>query len=206
MILKITFVATLPWGNVRMKFTLPKWGLGSPPRLPKRTLETWEFNYRGQNTLHWGVLYIIENLSKCRCWKWAHMGHLDICSTRYGKEGLGLKLVIWLPTTKSRESTQPQCVQVECDTPLESFQREIQVCFRPHPNRRSEQRVMTSQSPESPNQNSFGTLPWESQNKKPFGCGCHEEAQRILHGGRWWLPPSPGRDESCESRVACGLS
>jgi hypothetical protein len=21
--------------------------------------------------------------------------------------------------------------------------------------------------------------------------------QRILYGGRWWLPPSPGRGESC---------
>jgi len=34
----------------------------------------------------------------------------------------------------------------------------------------------------------------------------HGEAQRILYGGRWWLPLSLGRDESCESRVAHGLS
>jgi len=34
--------------------------------------------------LHRGVLYIIENISKCRCQKWAFMGHLDIYSTRYG--------------------------------------------------------------------------------------------------------------------------
>jgi hypothetical protein len=48
------------------------------------TLETLEFNFRGQNTSHWGVLYIFGNLSKCRCRKWACMGHLDNCSTRYG--------------------------------------------------------------------------------------------------------------------------
>jgi hypothetical protein len=36
--------------------------------------------------LHWGVLYIIEKLSKCRCRKWACMSHLDICSTSYGKK------------------------------------------------------------------------------------------------------------------------
>jgi len=24
--------------------------------------------------------------------------------------------------------------------------------------------------------------------------------QRILYGGRWWLPPSPGRGESCGSK------
>jgi len=47
---------------------------------------------------------------------------------------------------------------------------------------------MTSQSPGSPNWDSFGTPPWESWDKKPFGCGCHGEVQRILYGGRWWLP------------------
>jgi hypothetical protein len=30
--------------------------------------------------------------------------------------------------------------------------------------------------------------------------------QRILYGGRWWLPLSPGRGESSESKVARGLS
>jgi hypothetical protein len=48
--------------------------------------ETSEFDCRGQNTLHWGVLYIIGKLSKCQCQKWACMGHLDIYSTRYGKK------------------------------------------------------------------------------------------------------------------------
>jgi len=42
--------------------------------------------------------------------------------------------------------------------------------------------------------------------KKSFGCRCCEEMQRILYGGRWWLPLSPGRDESYESKIARGLS
>jgi hypothetical protein len=50
------------------------------------TLETLEFDCKGQNTLHWSVLYIIENLLKCRCQKWPRMSHLDICSTSYGKK------------------------------------------------------------------------------------------------------------------------
>jgi len=33
---------------------------------------------------------------------------------------------------------------------------------------------MINQSPKNLNQDSFGTPPWESQNKKPFGCGCRE--------------------------------
>jgi hypothetical protein len=95
---------------------------------------------------------------------------------------------------------------VECDTPLESSQRELQVWFKPHPNPMYEQGVMNSQSLESPNRDSFRTPPWESQEKVPFGCRCRGQTQRILYGGRWWLPLSPGRGESCESRVAHGLS
>jgi hypothetical protein len=52
------------------------------------------------------------------------------------------------------------------------------------------------QSPGSPTQDSFGTPLWESQENVPFGCSSREELQIILYGGRWWLPPSPGRDES----------
>jgi hypothetical protein len=65
---------------------------------------------------------------------------------------------------------------------------------------------MTLQSGASPNRNNFGTPPWESRDKKPFGCRCYGEAQIILYGGRWWLPPSLGHGESCEFRVAYGLS
>jgi len=43
---------------------------------------------------------------------------------------------------------------------------------------------MTLQSPGSPNRDSFGTPPWESQDKKPFGRGCGGVTQRILYGGR----------------------
>jgi len=64
---------------------------------------------------------------------------------------------------------------------------------------------MNAQSPKSPNRNSFGTPLWESREKVSFGCKCGRKAQRILYGGRWWLPPSPSRGESSESRVAHGL-
>jgi len=65
---------------------------------------------------------------------------------------------------------------------------------------------MNAQSLESPNRDNFGTPLWESREKVPFGCKCDGETQKILYGGRWWLPPSPGRDESSESKVARGLS
>ncbi len=48
------------------------------------TPESLEFDCKGQNTSHWGVLYIIEKISKCKYRKWAWLSHLDICSTSYG--------------------------------------------------------------------------------------------------------------------------
>jgi hypothetical protein len=59
----------------------PEMGIWESFEIPK----TSEFNFWGQNTLHWGVFYIIRKLLKCRCQKWACMGHLDIYSTHYGK-------------------------------------------------------------------------------------------------------------------------
>jgi hypothetical protein len=124
-------------------------------------------------------------------------GHLK--NKLWSKEGSGVKLAVWLLTTKIRESTRSRCVQVECKTLLERSWGELQLCFRPHPNQRSESGVMNSQNPGSPNRESFGTPPWESRDKKPFGCSLHGRTQRILYGGRWWLPPSSGRGESSES-------
>jgi hypothetical protein len=131
-------------------------------------------------------------------------GHLQ--HKLWSKEGPGVKLAIWLPTTKSQKSTQSRCVQVKYDTPLESSQGELQLCFKPCPNPRLGRKIMNAQSPKSPNQDNFGIPLWESREKVPFGCKCGGETQRILYGGRWWLPPSLGRGESSESKVACGLS
>jgi hypothetical protein len=182
------YVATLLWECVRMKLTLPKCGFGSPLGLSKfQSLIT------RVKTPCIGVFFIsLESYQS-----------VNVENGSYGPFGI---ITIWLLTTKSRESTRYWCAQVECDTLLESSRGELQVCFRLHPNRRSEQGVLISRSLESPNRNNFRTLPWESQDKKPFRCGCRGEAQRILYGGRWLLPPNLGRGESCESRVARGLS
>jgi hypothetical protein len=121
------------------------------------------------------------------------------------KEGPRVKLTIWLPTTKSRESTRSWRALGECDMTLERPRQELQHWFRPHPDRRLGQEAMTVQSPGSLNRDSFGTPLWESRDKKPFGCSLHGVTQSILYGRRWWLPPSPGHGESSESvlPVAC---
>jgi len=53
--------------------------------------------------------------------------------------------------------------------------------------------------PGTPTWDSFGTSTWEFREKEPFGCSLCGETQGILYGGRWWLPPSPGRGESSSS-------
>jgi hypothetical protein len=195
-------VATPFWSKCEDETHTSKSGNLESFRTPKHS----ELDCRGQNTLHWGVLYTVGKVLKYRCSKWPHMSHLDICSTSYGrKKGRESKLTIWFSTTKSWESTWPRCVHVECDTPLKSSSGELQVCFRLHPNRRSKLGVMSFQSPGSPNQDNFETPFWESRDKTPFGCRSRGQTHRILYARRWWLPPSPGHGESSESMlpVAC---
>jgi hypothetical protein len=113
----LTCVATLLWESGRMKLTFPKLGLGSPPRLSKlqssiakvKTPRIWVLfisleSYRSvhvENGLAWAIWTLQHKL-----WQ---------------KKRSKIKLAIWLSTIKSQESTQPRCVQVECDTPLESL-------------------------------------------------------------------------------------
>jgi hypothetical protein len=78
----ITSVATPLWPGVRMKLTLPRLGIWSPPGTP----EFLEFNSKGQNTFPWDVLGVIGKVLKCRCPKWPRIGHLDICSPSYGQK------------------------------------------------------------------------------------------------------------------------
>jgi hypothetical protein len=83
------------------------------------------------------------------------------------KEGSGVELPrvcqFWLPTTKSRESTQNTWLQTTCDIPLKSSRRELQLCFRPHFDPRSARKVMGLQSPGSPAGRDFGTPARESR-------------------------------------------
>jgi hypothetical protein len=94
----------------------------------------------------------------------------------------------------------------DCDMELKSSRGKLQDWFRPRPDRRSGREVMMAQSPGSPNQDNFGIPLWESRDKEPLGRGRDGAMQRILYGGRWWLPPSSARGESSKSKVARGLS
>jgi hypothetical protein len=137
-----------------------------------------ECDCRGQNSLPRKVLYIIRKILKHRCLKCARIIHLDIWNTSYGQKKS--QESNWFPTIKSQESTRFPCMQVMCNTLLESSWQGLQLCFRPHCDRRFEQEVMRLQSCGSPSCENFGTPTWESRDKKPFRCGPCGEAQNIL--------------------------
>jgi len=156
------------------------------------TPECSELDSNAQNTSHWGVLDVIGKVLKRRYQKWPRIGHLDICSSSYGQK-------------KGRESN------------WQFDSRPLKVGNRPLPDLRIESAIrcwkdldegyrfgldLVAIRPGSrelwapkvsglhPGQfrNNFGTPTWESREKEPFGCSLGGVAQRILYGGRWWLP------------------
>ncbi len=78
----LDYVATPLWAKCEDETHTPKSGnlesFGTPENL--------ELDRRGQNTLHWAVLYTNGKVLKCRCPKWPRMNHLDICSPSYGQK------------------------------------------------------------------------------------------------------------------------
>jgi len=84
-----------------------------------------------------------------------------------GVEGPGVELPgvrqFWLPTTKSRESTQNTWVQKTCDIPLERSWQDLQLSFRRKINLSSAPKVIRLQSCGSPVGRDFGTPARESR-------------------------------------------
>ncbi len=165
-----------------------------------------EFNYRGQNISHWSILYIIGKLSKCKYRKWARMSHLHICTTSYDKKkGRESNWQFDSQALKVRNRPNSDACRWSVTYHWKALDESYKFASDLIPIRSLRKKIIILQSGKSPNRDNFGTPPWESRDKKSFGCRCRKEAQRLLYGGRWWLPSSPGRDESCESRIARGL-
>jgi hypothetical protein len=60
---------------------IPLWEMES-----QWTPKTSESDFRGQNSLPCGVLYVIGKLLERKCLKWARITHLDIWNTSYGQK------------------------------------------------------------------------------------------------------------------------
>jgi hypothetical protein len=196
LLLNISNVATPLWPSVGVNPNTPKVGDLESSGTP----ECLGFDSKAQNTSHWSVLGVIGKVLKRRYLKWPRIGHLDICSPSYGQK-------------KGRESN------------WQFDSRPLKVGNRPLPDLRMESATWRWKdldegykfgsdlvairrgsrelwAPKVPGlhpgqfRDNFGTPTWESREKEPFGCSPQNVVQRILYGGRWWLPPSPGRGVS----------
>ncbi len=85
------------WRSVR------EWTLTLPRQLPfwemesRWTPKTSESDFRGQNSMACGVLYIIRKLLELRCLKSARLAHSDIWSTSYGQKKAGSQIGSLIP-------------------------------------------------------------------------------------------------------------
>jgi len=72
-------------------------------------------------------------------------GHFQL--KLWAKEGLGVKLAVWLPITKSRESTSSRRHLKECDMALKNSRWELQLWFRARPDSSSGKELWPSKVP-----------------------------------------------------------
>jgi hypothetical protein len=165
-----TFVATLLWVKWEDETPTPKVGDLESSGTP----ECLEFDRRGQNTSHWGVLGVIEKVLKRRYRKWPRIGHLDICSPSYGqKKGresnwqfdprplkVGNRPLpdIWIGSATWRWKAIEESYNFGWDLVL--IRLGSSEIWAPK---------VSGLQPEQFRDN-FGTPTWESREKEPFGC------------------------------------
>jgi hypothetical protein len=124
------------------------------------------------------------------------------------KEGPGVNLTIWLPTTKSWESPQFPCAHVACYIPLKRSQWYLQLSSYVISIRGLHTRLWAPKVGKVvgvPTLGISGLQLGSLETKWHLGVG-HVVRHKVYYkGGRWWLCPNPGHGESCESVFARGL-
>jgi len=106
-------------------------------------------------------------------------GHLQ--PKLWAKERPGVKLTVWLPTTKSRESTSSRRRLGKCDTALESSRRELQHWFKTRPDSSSGRGAMAVQSSGSP-AGTLSGLHFGSSNKM-----CHSDVASVTSHREYYM-------------------
>jgi hypothetical protein len=140
-------VATLLWPSVGVKpNTWKKWGFGvlRDSRMFRARQQGAKHLALGCSWCHWKGLK--TQISKMASY-W-QFGHLQ--PKLWAKEGPGVKLAIWLSTTKSRELMPSRHPIRVCDMALERSRRGLQLRFRPRRDPTLQSGVMVVQSFGSP--------------------------------------------------------
>jgi hypothetical protein len=125
---------------------LQSWGFGV-------LWDSWMFRARQQGPKHlrlrcsWGHWKGLETYISKMASHWS-FGHLQ--PKLWAKEGPGVKLAVWLPATKSQESTSFRHPIWECNMALKRSWRGLQLWFRPRHDLTLHSGVMSSQSSGTP--------------------------------------------------------
>ncbi len=141
------YVATLLWPSVGVKpNTWKSWGFGvlRDSRMFKARQQGPKHLALGCSWCQWKGLetWISKMVSH-----WS-FGHLQ--PKLWAKEGPRVKLTVWLPTTKSQESTSSWHPIWVCNIALERSRQGLQLWFRPRHNWTLQSGVMAIQSSGSP--------------------------------------------------------
>jgi hypothetical protein len=194
-------VATPFWGECEDETHPPEMGTWVSVGTP----ETSEFDCRGQNTSHCDVFYIIRKILKRRCRKWACMNHLDICITSYGKKkGRESNWQFDSRPLKVGNRPDPGACRWSANHHWKALDKSYKFASNLIPIGGLNKELWFRKLTDVQIGTVLGLLLGSPGIKKPFGYRCRGGAQRILYGGRWWLPSNPGCGESCESKVARG--
>jgi len=176
---------------------VPLWELES-----RWTPETSESDFRGQNSMTCDVLYIIEKLLELKCLKWARIAHLNIWNTSYGqKKGqesnwqfdsrplkvgnrLDFRACRWCATYRWK------ALDKGCNFALNLISiRGLHV------------KLWFPKIARVPTLTISRLRLGSPRTKSHLDVGPAERCRIYYKGGRWWLPPSPGRGESCVSML-----
>jgi len=123
----------------------------------------------------------------------------------WAKERPRVKLSVWLPITKSRESTSSRRRLKEYDTALKSSRWELQLWFRAHPDPSSGRGAMAVQSPRTPTRDNFG-LQLGSPKKKSHLDVASAESCKVYYMGEGGGFPRVQAVVSLVCKSARGLS
>jgi len=132
-----------------------------------------------------------------RCPKWPRIAHLDICSPSY-EQKKGWESNCQFDSRPLKVGNRPLS-----DVALKSATWRWKALDKSYnfgsgliPIRVRGEELWPSKVPGLQPGTVSGLPLWSLGKKRSFECNLSGELQRILYGGRWWLPPSPSRGES----------
>jgi hypothetical protein len=129
------------------------------------------------------------------------MSHLDIYSPSYGqKKGRESNWQFDSRPLKVRNRYDPNVCRMIATWHWKALEESYNFGLDLAPIGGRSQEIWAPKVPRLQPRTISGLLLESPEKKKLFGCSLDGKLQRIIYGGRWWFPLSPGRDESNVSK------